>query len=59
MTALSVKEASKTISETEDLIILDTRENVTFAEGFITGSIFIGFNDRFEDWALNLIPSGC
>jgi hydroxyacylglutathione hydrolase len=58
MTALSVKEASKTISETEDLLILDTRENQTFSDGFITGSLFIGLNERFEDWALSLIPSG-
>jgi hydroxyacylglutathione hydrolase len=59
MTALSVDQVRETISNTEDLIILDTRDNETFAEGFITGSIFIGLNDRFEDWALNLIPSGC
>ncbi len=58
MTALSVEQARQTISETEDLILLDTRDNETFAEGFITGSIFIGLNDRFEDWALSLIPHG-
>jgi rhodanese-related sulfurtransferase len=59
MTPLSVDLVRKTISNTEDLIILDTRDHDTFAEGFITGSIFIGLNDRFEDWALSLIPSGC
>jgi rhodanese-related sulfurtransferase len=58
MTALSVEQAKQIISETEDLIILDTRDNESFAEGFITGSIFIGLNDRFEDWALSLIPPG-
>jgi rhodanese-related sulfurtransferase len=58
MTALSVEQTKQTITESEDLIILDTRDNETFAEGFITGSIFIGLNDRFEDWALSLIPSG-
>jgi len=58
MTALSVEQTRQMISDTEDLIILDTRDNETFAEGFITGSIFIGLNDRFEDWALSLIPSG-
>jgi rhodanese-related sulfurtransferase len=58
MNALTAKEASKTISETEDLIILDTRDYLTFAEGFITGSIFIGLNERFEDLVISLIPSG-
>ena len=58
MTALSVDQVKQIISEKEDLIILDTRDNETFAEGFITGSIFIGINERFEDWALSLIPSG-
>jgi rhodanese-related sulfurtransferase len=58
MTALSVEQAKQTISKKEDLIILDTRDNETFAEGFITGSIFIGINERFEDWALSLIPPG-
>lgn len=58
MNALTVEEASKTISETEDLIILDTRDYQIFAEGFIFGSIFIGLNERFEDWVISLIPAG-
>jgi hydroxyacylglutathione hydrolase len=58
MKALTAIEASKTISETEDLIILDTRDYQTFAEGFITESIFIGLNERFEDLVISLIPNG-
>ncbi len=58
MNALTVEEVSKTISETEDLIILDTRDYQIFAEGFIFGSIFIGLNERFEDWVISLIPAG-
>jgi hydroxyacylglutathione hydrolase len=58
MNALTAIEASQTISETEDLIILDTRDYQTFADGFITGAIFIGLNERFEDLVISLIPSG-
>jgi rhodanese-related sulfurtransferase len=58
MNALTAIEASQTISETEDLIILDTRDYQSFAEGFITGAIFIGLNERFEDLVISLIPSG-
>lgn len=58
MNALTAKEVSKKISETEDLIILDTRDYQTFADGFITGSIFIGLNERFEDLVISLIPHG-
>jgi rhodanese-related sulfurtransferase len=58
MNALTAKEASKTISENEDLIILDTRDYQTFADGFITGSIFIGLNERFEDLVISLISPG-
>jgi len=58
MNALTAKEASKTISENEDLIILDTRDYQTFADGFITGSLFIGLNERFEDLVISLISPG-
>ncbi|MGL6267562.1 MAG: rhodanese-like domain-containing protein [Chitinophagaceae bacterium] len=58
MTALTAIEAIKTISETENLVIIDTRDNHSFADGFIPGAIFIGLNERFEDWVISLIPSG-
>lgn len=57
MNALTVDEVRNIISETEDLVILDTRDKESFAEGFISGSIFIELNDRFEDLALSLLPS--
>lgn len=57
MIALTVEQAKQLITETEDLIILDTREAELFADGFIPGSIFIGLHDRFEDWATSILPA--
>ncbi len=55
LTALPV-EAFKSRAE-EDVIILDTRESSVFTQGFIPGSIFIGLEGKFEDWAPTLLPS--
>jgi hydroxyacylglutathione hydrolase len=40
----------------EDTIVLDTRPATSFMEGFIPGSIFIGLEGRFAEWAGNLLP---
>jgi glyoxylase-like metal-dependent hydrolase (beta-lactamase superfamily II)/rhodanese-related sulfurtransferase len=53
-TALSL-EAFKAAMQ-EDKIILDTRTADTFTEGFIPGSIFIGLEGRFAEWAGNILP---
>ncbi|HRN80478.1 MAG TPA: rhodanese-like domain-containing protein [Ferruginibacter sp.] len=37
-------------------IILDTRPATTFTTGFIPGSIFIGLEGRFAEWAGALLP---
>ena len=53
-TALSIhafKNAAK-----EDKIILDTRTEAEFTEGFIPGSVFIGLEGRFAEWAGTLLP---
>ncbi len=39
-----------------DKIILDTRNSNEFVEGFIPGSISIGLNGRFAEWAGSLLP---
>ncbi|PWT77101.1 MAG: MBL fold metallo-hydrolase [Bacteroidetes bacterium] len=39
----------------EDLILLDTRDATKFTEGFIPGSLNIGLNGRFAEWAGNLM----
>lgn len=40
----------------EEAIILDTRNAALFTEGFIPGSIFIGLEGRFAEWAGSLLP---
>jgi len=40
----------------EDSIILDTRAATLFTEGFIPGSISIGLEGRFAEWAGNVLP---
>lgn len=40
----------------EDVLILDTRHADKFTQGFIPGSIFIGLEGRFAEWAGALLP---
>ena len=52
---LSVEEV-KTLLQDDDIIILDTREEIEFTQGFIPNSVFIGLNGRFAEWAGTLLP---
>ena len=54
LTPLSVKELKKKMGE--DVIILDTRRSGEFKDAFIPGSIFIGLEGRFAEWAGSLLP---
>ena len=40
----------------EDTIVLDTRAADQFSNGFIPGSIFIGLEGRFAEWAGSILP---
>lgn len=40
----------------EDYLVLDTRHASLFTQGFIPGSIFIGLEGRFAEWAGSLLP---
>ncbi len=40
----------------QDIILLDTRPAVQFTKGFIPGSLFIGLEGRFAEWAGSLLP---
>jgi len=51
--ALNIEEFKK--KRNEDVIVLDTRHSDVFVEGFIPGSIFIGLEGRFAEWAGNLL----
>ena len=39
----------------EDVIVVDTRPAQIFIEGYVPGSIFIGLEGRFAEWAGNLL----
>lgn len=51
---LSTDEFKKTVSE--GTIILDTRNATIFTQGFIPGSISIGLEGRFAEWAGMILP---
>lgn len=51
---LSVEEFKKRMEN--EAIVLDTRNVDDFSNGFITGSIFIGLDGRFAEWAGSLLP---
>jgi hydroxyacylglutathione hydrolase len=53
--SLTIKEVKALISN-DDVILLDTRANTEFTEGFIPGSIFIGLDGRYAEWAGSLLP---
>ncbi len=55
MTALSVA-AFKEKAAAEGTIILDTRVSSSFTQGFVPGSISIGLDGRFAEWAGSLLP---
>jgi hydroxyacylglutathione hydrolase len=55
MTALDIP-AFKVITKDPDLIILDTRKATEFTHGFVPGSISIGLEGRFAEWAGSLLP---
>ncbi len=49
-------EAFKKLAEEDDVIILDTRVSGVFTQGFVPGSISIGLDGRFAEWAGGLLP---
>ncbi|SHF97722.1 MBL fold metallo-hydrolase [Flavisolibacter ginsengisoli] len=51
---LSIAVIKKAVDEHE--IILDTRNAEAFSQGYIPGSIFIGLEGRFAEWAGSLLP---
>jgi glyoxylase-like metal-dependent hydrolase (beta-lactamase superfamily II)/rhodanese-related sulfurtransferase len=54
MKALSIPEVKRLIAD-EDALLLDTRREYEFAQGFIPGSVFIGLEGRFAEWAGSLL----
>jgi rhodanese-related sulfurtransferase len=54
-TALAVQDFKQAM-EQEDVIIIDSRPGTVFTQGFVPGSISIGLEGRFAEWAGGLIP---
>lgn len=54
MKVLDVSVLKKTLNT--ETLILDTRHATEFTQGFIPGSIFIGLEGRFAEWAGSLLP---
>lgn len=54
MNALSVPDFKSSI--TEETIILDSRKETEFTKGFVPGSVSIGLNGRYAEWAGSLLP---
>ena len=46
----------KHLMQDDEIILLDTRIASEFTEGFIPGSIFIGIDGRYAEWAGSLLP---
>jgi glyoxylase-like metal-dependent hydrolase (beta-lactamase superfamily II)/rhodanese-related sulfurtransferase len=55
LTALSTNEFRQWMQQ-EDTIILDTRKPADFTKQFVPGSISIGLDGRFAEWAGSLLP---
>jgi len=55
MRPLSVAEF-KEKSKNENVWILDTRPSTIFTQGFVPGSISIGLDGRYAEWAGTLLP---
>ncbi|GAC1705088.1 MAG: MBL fold metallo-hydrolase [Flavisolibacter sp.] len=51
---LSINAVKKAIKQ--EVVLLDTRQAQKFSKGFIPGSIFIGLEGRFAEWAGSLLP---
>ncbi len=54
LTSLSI-DAFKKLQE-QAVLVLDTRHATAFTKGFVPGSIFIGLEGRFAEWAGSLLP---
>ncbi len=54
LTPLSIADFKK--MQGEDIYILDTRNATLFTKGFVPGSISIGLEGRFAEWAGSILP---
>lgn len=53
--ALSVKEFKEKMND-DNVVVVDTRHADVFTQGFVPGSISIGLEGRFAEWAGSILP---
>ncbi|HTN08643.1 rhodanese-like domain-containing protein [Agriterribacter sp.] len=56
--AFTPRQLSELLGDNDHFIVVDTRSAATFTEGFIPGSLFMGFDGPIIEWAVNLLPAG-
>jgi hydroxyacylglutathione hydrolase len=54
LNAINLEDFKKQVKD--DVLVLDTRPAAEFTDGFIPGSIFIGLEGKFAEWAGSLLP---
>ena len=54
LTPLSIQAFKEKLEQ--DVIAVDTRPSTVFVQGFVPGSLSIGLEGRFAEWAGNLLP---
>jgi glyoxylase-like metal-dependent hydrolase (beta-lactamase superfamily II)/rhodanese-related sulfurtransferase len=54
LTPLSITQVKEALEN--DTLLLDTRHATVFTQGYIPGSVFIGLEGRFAEWAGSLLP---
>ena len=55
--AFTARQLKELLTSNEQVLIVDTRAAAAFTEGFIQGSVFIGRDGNFVEWAVNLLPT--
>jgi hydroxyacylglutathione hydrolase len=56
LNSLSIESFETILTDTDDILVLDTRNASEFANSFIPGSISIGLEGQFAPWVGALIP---
>jgi glyoxylase-like metal-dependent hydrolase (beta-lactamase superfamily II)/rhodanese-related sulfurtransferase len=56
LNSLSIQSFETILNDTDDILVLDTRNASEFANSFIPGSISIGLEGQFAPWVGALIP---
>ncbi len=55
--AFTARQLKELLNGNEQVLMVDTRVASAFTEGFIQGSVFIGRDGNFVEWAVNLLPT--